>query len=82
MQEFMPSLYACALFAMYMLLAIAFSSYWQPALVMCAIPFGFMGAAFGHFLFDLDFTLVLLLWGRRGRGRGDQRQSRLNRLCE
>lgn len=54
--EFM-SLYAVALFAMYMLLAIAFSSYWQPMLIMTAIPFGFMGAAFGHFLFGLDFAL-------------------------
>ncbi len=56
MGEFL-SLYAVALFAMYMLLAIAFSSYWQPALIMTAIPFGYMGAAFGHFIFGLDFTL-------------------------
>ena len=48
--------YLLALVAMYMLLAIAFNSYWQPALVMTAIPFGFMGAAFGHFLFDVDFA--------------------------
>ena len=51
------SLYAVALFAMYMLLAIAFSSYWEPILVMCAIPFGFMGAAFGHLIFGLEFAL-------------------------
>lgn len=51
------ALYAVALFAMYMLLAIAFSSYWQPALIMTAIPFGYMGAAFGHFMFGLDFAL-------------------------
>ena len=56
MQEFL-SLYMIALFAMYMLLAIAFSSYWQPLLVMTAIPFGFMGAMFGHFLFGIDFAL-------------------------
>ncbi len=56
MGEFL-SLYVVALFAMYMLLAIAFSSYWQPLLIMTAIPFGFMGAAFGHFLFGLDFAL-------------------------
>lgn len=46
-----------AFFAMYVLLAIAFGSYWQPVLVMSAIPFGFMGAAFGHFIFGLDFAL-------------------------
>lgn len=56
MAEFL-SLYAVAFFAMYMLLAIAFNSYWQPVLVMCAIPFGFMGAAFGHLIFGLDFAL-------------------------
>jgi multidrug efflux pump subunit AcrB len=56
MGEFL-SLYVVALFAMYMVLAIAFSSYWQPALIMTAIPFGFMGAAFGHFIFGLDFAL-------------------------
>ncbi|WP_425408303.1 efflux RND transporter permease subunit [Hyphococcus sp.] len=56
MSDFL-ALYAVALFAMYMLLAIAFGSYWQPALIMTAIPFGYMGAAFGHFLFGLDFAL-------------------------
>ncbi|MEO0399568.1 MAG: efflux RND transporter permease subunit [Pseudomonadota bacterium] len=56
MGEFM-ALYAVALFIMYMLLAIAFSSYWQPALIMTAIPFGYMGAAFGHAIFGLNFAL-------------------------
>ena len=56
MSELVP-LYGIAFFSMYMLLAIAFSSYWQPVLVMTAIPFGFMGAAFGHLIFGLDFTL-------------------------
>jgi len=45
-----------ALIAMYMLIAIAFGSYFQPLLVMSAIPFGFMGAVFGHFIFGLDFA--------------------------
>ena len=56
LQDIVP-LFATALFIMYMLLAIAFSSYWQPALIMTAIPFGFMGAAFGHALFGIDFAL-------------------------
>jgi multidrug efflux pump subunit AcrB len=50
-------LYLAALIAMYMLIAIAFGSYWQPLLIMSAIPFGFMGAMFGHFLLGLDFAL-------------------------
>ncbi len=51
------SLLIVALFAMYVLLAIGFNSYWQPLLIMSAIPFGFMGASFGHFIFNLNFAL-------------------------
>ncbi len=50
-------LYLVALFLMYMLLAMAFSSYWQPVLIMSAIPFGFMGAVFGHLIFGMNFAL-------------------------
>jgi multidrug efflux pump subunit AcrB len=42
---------------MYMLLAIAFGSYFQPILIMSAIPFGFMGAVFGHLLWGIDFAM-------------------------
>lgn len=56
LREFL-SLYGVALVAMYMLIAIGFGSYWQPILIMTAIPFGFMGAAFGHMIFGLDFAL-------------------------
>ena len=59
-QEFMLeffTLYAAAAFIMYFILAIAFSSYWQPVLIMTAIPFGFMGAVYGHFAMDEPFTL-------------------------
>jgi multidrug efflux pump subunit AcrB len=48
---------AAALLGMYMLLAIAFGSYWQPILIMSAIPFGFMGAVFGHLIFGVDFSV-------------------------
>ncbi len=50
-----------SLFAMYMLLAIVFRSYWQPALIMSAIPFAFMGATFGHALFGTAFALFSYL---------------------
>lgn len=50
-------LFLSAMIAMYMLIAIAFGSYWQPMLIMSAIPFGFMGAMFGHFLLGLDFGI-------------------------
>lgn len=46
-----------ALFAMYFLLAVTFRSYWQPALILSVIPFAFVGAAFGHYIFGLNFAL-------------------------
>lgn len=50
-------LYAVALFAMYALIAVAFRSYWLPLLIMTAIPFGFMGAIFGHLIFATPLAL-------------------------
>ncbi|WP_237068359.1 efflux RND transporter permease subunit [Microbulbifer guangxiensis] len=41
-------LYTMAFFAMYSLLAVAFRSYFQPILILIAIPFAFVGAIFGH----------------------------------
>ena len=51
------SLYTVALFVIYALIAIAFRSYSLPLLIMTAIPFGFMGAIFGHLIFDLPMAL-------------------------
>ncbi|KZX55095.1 RND transporter [Halioglobus sp. HI00S01] len=51
------ALYAVALFIMYALIAVAFHSYWLPLLVMTAIPFGFMGAVFGHLIFGTPMAL-------------------------
>jgi multidrug efflux pump subunit AcrB len=51
------SLYAIAFFVMYTLLAIAFRSYWLPLLVMTAVPFGFMGAIYGHLIFGVSMAL-------------------------
>lgn len=51
------SLYTIALFVMYALIAVAFKSYALPLLIMTAIPFGFMGAVFGHLLFDMPMAL-------------------------
>jgi len=44
--------------AIYMLLAIPFRSYIQPAIIMVAIPFGIVGAIVGHLL--LGYSLSLL----------------------
>ena len=51
-----------ALFAIYALLAIPFGSYAQPFIVMSAIPFGFVGAIFGHVVMGLKVG-VLSMFG-------------------
>ncbi len=48
---------AIALIAMFSLLTIQFRSYLQPLIIMLIIPFGFVGAVFGHALMGLHFTL-------------------------
>ena len=43
------------------LMAIIFRSYWQPVLVLTAIPFGFVGAILGHLLMGQTLTLYSML---------------------
>jgi multidrug efflux pump subunit AcrB len=50
-----------ALGAIYMLLAIPFRSYIQPAIVMIAIPFGMIGAVFGHMIMDYHLSLMSMM---------------------
>ena len=50
-------LYLIAFFAMYSMLAVAFRSYWQPILILVAMPFAFMGAIFGHALLGLTMAI-------------------------
>lgn len=40
------------------LLAIPLNSYWQPFVIMSAIPFGFVGASMGHLIMDLPLSLL------------------------
>ena len=47
-----------ALLLIYMLLAGLFQSYFQPLVVMSAIPFGFMGAVAGHWILNCTFTIL------------------------
>ncbi len=53
--------FAIAMLLIYTLLAIAFSSYTQPLIVMTAIPFGIVGAVIGHILLGYDLSLVSLM---------------------
>jgi multidrug efflux pump subunit AcrB len=51
---------AMALLVMYVLMAITFSSYLQPVLIMTSIPFGIVGAFSGHLLLGLDLSIMSL----------------------
>ena len=50
--------FAIAILAIYGLLAVQFKSYSQPAIIMSAIPFGIVGAAFGHLLMGYNFGIM------------------------
>jgi multidrug efflux pump subunit AcrB len=43
------------------LMAIVFRSCWQPVLILTAVPFGFVGAVFGHLFLDITITMNSLL---------------------
>lgn len=46
-----------AFLCIYGLIAIAFRSYIQPAIVMSAVPFGLLGAIVGHLLFGITMSM-------------------------
>lgn len=48
-------------FIIYCLLAIPFKSYIQPLIVMSVIPFGAIGAVIGHWIMNMDLTIMSLL---------------------
>ncbi|HKJ89776.1 MAG TPA: efflux RND transporter permease subunit [Oceanipulchritudo sp.] len=50
--------FALAMAVVYALLAVAFGSYFQPLIVMMAIPFGIVGAVMGHILLGFDLSLI------------------------
>jgi multidrug efflux pump subunit AcrB len=58
--ESMQSLFVgflLAIFGMYCLLTLEFRSYFQPFLILTIIPFGFMGAIWGHAVMGLPLTI-------------------------
>jgi multidrug efflux pump subunit AcrB len=50
-----------ALGLIFALLAIPFNSYIQPAIIMMAIPFGFIGAVLGHLILGYDLSLISMM---------------------
>jgi HAE1 family hydrophobic/amphiphilic exporter-1 len=49
--------FAAAIFAMFCLLTLEFRSYFQPFLILLIIPFGFVGAIWGHAFLGIPITL-------------------------
>jgi multidrug efflux pump subunit AcrB len=45
----------------YMILALVFGSYSRPFAIMAIIPFGFVGAVWGHYVMDFDMTMPSLI---------------------
>ena len=50
--------FGVALLVIFALLAIPLKSYIQPLIIMSAIPFGLVGAVWGHIVMGLDVTLM------------------------
>jgi multidrug efflux pump subunit AcrB len=50
--------FGLALLMIFGLLAIPLRSYLQPLIIMGAIPFGLVGAVWGHIVLDLDVTMM------------------------
>lgn len=50
-----------ALIVIFILIAIPFRSYVQPLIVMSAIPFGIVGAVFGHLAMGFNLSLISLM---------------------
>ncbi len=49
--------FGIATIVMYILLTLEFRSYLQPLIVLAIIPFGIIGAVFGHLVLGLEFTI-------------------------
>lgn len=50
-----------ALALIYITLAWVFGSYWKPVAVMLIIPFGFVGAVFGHYIMGYSLTIISMI---------------------
>ncbi len=64
MRESTSSLYSgfgMAMLGIYVLLAIPFRSYTRPAVVMFSIPFGIVGAVFGHLIMGYSMSLISMM---------------------
>lgn len=56
----LPSAFMLAIGLIYIVLALQFRSYVQPLIILCAVPFGVMGAILGLFGMGYDLSLFAL----------------------
>lgn len=42
----------------FILMAVPLKSYWQPVLILAIVPFGFVGAAVGHLIMDIELSVL------------------------
>ena len=52
------SSFGTALLVIFALLAVPFRSYIQPLIIMAIIPFGFVGAVWGHLIMGMNLTIL------------------------
>ncbi|MGJ8669841.1 MAG: efflux RND transporter permease subunit [Oceanococcus sp.] len=50
-----------SLILIYGLMAVVFRSYWQPMLILTAVPFGFMGGLLGHIIMGQELAMFSML---------------------
>ena len=50
--------FVIAMLVIYTILSTIFKSYIQPIIIMMAIPFGFIGAVFGHMFMGMELTIM------------------------
>jgi multidrug efflux pump subunit AcrB len=53
--------FGVALFVIYVLMAMPFNSYVQPLIVMSAVPFGVVGAVWGHAITGYELSIMSML---------------------
>lgn len=57
-RESMKKGFAVAVMIIYMILATIFKSYLQPMIIVFTIPFGIVGAIFGHYVYNLPISTM------------------------
>jgi multidrug efflux pump subunit AcrB len=60
-QSAIKKLLGLAMLFVFGMMAIAFRSYWQPLLVLSAVPFGLVGAIIGHMVMGLEISMLSMI---------------------